>query len=319
MAARNPRLFIGGCPRSGTTLLQRMFDNHHQLAIANDTHFIHRALQKTKTNGESLMKMAGAGETIPLSDSLVTNIRDYHRFYRLGIEQDEFADIAETATSYQELVSELFDRFAAYSDKPFAGEKTPDYVKFVPELLGMFPQAHFINIVRDGRNVALSLLDWASPTKGPGRLEYWSIDPVAVTAMWWREFVVCGTRASTRSDVATVIYEDLVCDSERVLREVCEHVGFQFDSAMLEFHRGKLKQAHGSAKKRWLPPTRNLRDWRTSMILDDQRVFHALAGDQLESLGYEVPSREPTDESTRRIAAARDWWSSNRSEAVTIG
>lgn len=37
---RNPYLFVVGCPRSGTTLLQRMLDSHPQLTVANDTHFI---------------------------------------------------------------------------------------------------------------------------------------------------------------------------------------------------------------------------------------------------------------------------------------
>ncbi len=43
----NPYLFVGGCPRSGTTLLQRMLDHHPELALANDSHFIPRALEKT--------------------------------------------------------------------------------------------------------------------------------------------------------------------------------------------------------------------------------------------------------------------------------
>src|SRR5438093_9844524 len=41
---QNPYLFVVGCPRSGTTLLQRMLDGHPQLAVANDTHFIPKAI-----------------------------------------------------------------------------------------------------------------------------------------------------------------------------------------------------------------------------------------------------------------------------------
>ena len=43
--SQNPYVFAVGCPRSGTTLLQRMLDNHPQLAVANDTHFIPRAVE----------------------------------------------------------------------------------------------------------------------------------------------------------------------------------------------------------------------------------------------------------------------------------
>src|SRR5262249_46258492 len=41
----NPRFFVVGCPRSGTTLLQRMLNSHPQLAVANDTHFIPAAIK----------------------------------------------------------------------------------------------------------------------------------------------------------------------------------------------------------------------------------------------------------------------------------
>ena len=45
-ASANPFVFVVGCPRSGTTLLQRMLNNHPMLAVANDTHFIPRCLEK---------------------------------------------------------------------------------------------------------------------------------------------------------------------------------------------------------------------------------------------------------------------------------
>jgi hypothetical protein len=40
----NPYLFVVGCPRSGTTLLQRMLDHHPELAVSNDPDFVARAI-----------------------------------------------------------------------------------------------------------------------------------------------------------------------------------------------------------------------------------------------------------------------------------
>ena len=42
---QNPFVFVVGCPRSGTTLLQRMLDNHPELAVAHDSHFIPLAIK----------------------------------------------------------------------------------------------------------------------------------------------------------------------------------------------------------------------------------------------------------------------------------
>ena len=53
----NPYVFVVGCPRSGTTLLQRMLDNHPLLAVANDSHFIPRVVEDA---GGSVPKAADA-------------------------------------------------------------------------------------------------------------------------------------------------------------------------------------------------------------------------------------------------------------------
>src|SRR3990172_7495789 len=79
---RNPYLLVVGCPRSGTTLLQRMLDSHPRLAVANDTHFITRALQKTALQ---LSDSVVAGNEVLLTNELVSGVSAYHRFPRLGL------------------------------------------------------------------------------------------------------------------------------------------------------------------------------------------------------------------------------------------
>ena len=48
MVTQFPCLFIVGCPRSGTTSIQRMLVNHPNLAVANDTYFIPRVVERFK-------------------------------------------------------------------------------------------------------------------------------------------------------------------------------------------------------------------------------------------------------------------------------
>src|SRR5690606_2697464 len=81
-SGRNPALFVVGCPRSGTTLLQRMLDHHPQLAVANDTHFVPRCLEK---HAPQAIELAVTGDDISLTSELVEEVRTYHRFPRLGI------------------------------------------------------------------------------------------------------------------------------------------------------------------------------------------------------------------------------------------
>src|SRR5947208_12222253 len=111
----NPYLFVVGCPRSGTTLLQRMLDHHPQLAVANDTHFIPRAL-------EEVVPQAATDVTDqidpPLSPELVEWVLSYRRFARLGLVETAVRQTAAKVTTYRGLVSALDAAFGVLRAKP---------------------------------------------------------------------------------------------------------------------------------------------------------------------------------------------------------
>jgi Sulfotransferase domain len=84
-----------------------------------------------------------------------------------------------------------------------------------------------------------------------------------------------------------VRYEDVVADPEGECRRLSDFLGLEFDAAMLRFHEGRTRALPSlSTKRRWLPPTAGLRDWRTEMDTDDVDTFEAAAGPLLEELGY---------------------------------
>ena len=260
--ARNPYVFVVGCPRSGTTLLQRMLDAHPMLAVANDTHFIPKALKGCEVRAD-----------LPLTPDLVERARSYKRFPRLGVPPGAVDAAAEAAT-YGEFVARLYDALAAEHGKPFAGEKTPDYCDVLPLLHLLFPAARVVHIVRDGRDVALSVLEWAHEGKGPGRKALWQEQPMAVSALWWREKVANGRRDGAALGPSTyreLRYEDLVADPERETQGLSEFLGLPPDPAMAGFAEGhahpeKRSDGRVDAKKSWLPATSGLRDWRVLRI-----------------------------------------------------
>jgi hypothetical protein len=257
-----------------------MLDHHPQLTVANDTHFIPRAIEGIPD-----------GVNPPLDQDLVERVRRYHRFPRLNLPDEVVSHVGSQAGTYAEFVSNLYSAYARLHGKPLAGEKTPDYVRYLPLLHGLFPEARIIHLIRDGRNVALSTLEWARHDKGPGRFQLWHEDPVGVCALWWRWQVTSGRRDGTLlgSDrYYEVRYEDLVHQPERVLQDLSSFLGLPFAAQMLKFYEGKTRTKPGiSAKKAWLPPTPGLREWQTQMAARDVELFEALAGDLLNELGYE--------------------------------
>lgn len=307
--AQNPCLFVVGCPRSGTTLLQRMLDSHPHLAVANDTHFIPRALEQVAPQA---IDLALAGHDIPLTEELVQGVWKYHRFARLGLSEAAVREAAAHCGSYRGFVGALYFQYARLRGKPTAGEKTPDYVRRLPLLHVLFPWAKFVHLIRDGRDVALSLLDWATPQKGPGRWALWSDEPLAVSALWWKWQVNSGCRAGRvlqPSSYLEVRYEQIVAHPAETLACIAAFLNLPFAPEMLAYYEGKLNPKPGrSAKGAWLPPTQGLRDWRTQMNHDDLELFEALAGDLLSELGYPRGSPAASPAVAARARACAQWW-----------
>lgn len=298
---RNPYLFVVGCPRSGTTLLQRMLDHHPELTVANDTHFIPRVITGL-----------GEGDDLPLTAELVRRVREYHRFPRLGLPDAAVQEAAEAALTYRDFVGALYSQLARIHGKPLAGEKTPDYVRCLPLLHRLFPWTRTVHIIRDGRDVALSALEWAREGKGPGKFALWRDEPVAVCALWWRWQVSTGRndgRAAGRERYREIHYEELVARPEETLRGVAGFLGLPFAREMLDYHVGRFSDRPGlDAKKAWAPPTPGLRDWRASMGPRDVELFEALAGDLLAELGYERSRSGNSTEITAVAEYCARWW-----------
>ena len=300
----NPFMFVVGCPRSGTTLLQRMLDNHPQLTVANDTHFITQAAKRVLREDSQPL----------LTTELIEAVKSYRRLYRLGLNDQEVESAAKNCQTYAEFVSRLYELRGKKNHKPLSGEKTPDYCRKMPALHTLFPTARFVEIVRDGRNTALSALDWATRFKSLGKWALWNEDPVGTCALWWRWQAGAGQRDGlVLGDEVyyQVKYEDLVENPKKELQAITTFLDLPFSDAMSNYYIGKTKHTPGlSAKSAWLPPTRNLRDWRKDMPVEDVNVFEGIAGDLLRDKGYTCLDNPSSDAVVSRVHRCLTWWSS---------
>jgi hypothetical protein len=225
MDTRNPYVFVVGCPRSGTTLLQRMLDAHPHLAVANDTHFIPAAIGRRTPHRD-----------LPLTPEIIERVRRFRTrggmgFHRLGLPEGALESAASEAATYPELVAGLYARLAHLHGKRFAGEKTPDYVRYLPLLNALFPWAKVVHLIRDGRDVTLALLDWAQEKKtgrlrGPARARLWQESPLAACALWWNWQVGSGRRDAPAlgDSYREVRYETLV---EVLTGDLLSNLGYE--------------------------------------------------------------------------------------------
>jgi hypothetical protein len=304
-AGPNPYVFVVGCSRSGTTMLRRMLDSHPQLAVVDETHFIPKPIQHLPV-----------GADVPLTPELVEWVRTYKRTYKLRLPDAVFYEAAEECTSYAEFVSVLYSAFARGLGKSFAGEKTPHYVQHLSLLHALFPWARTVHLIRDGRDVALSTVQWVSGGRGPSKHDLWADEPIGVCALWWRGRVSSGRQQGAQlgpPHYREVRYEALVADPAEELRELAAFLDLPDAPEMATYYVGRTRQTPGlSAKKAWLPPTRGLRDWRTQMSPRDTALFEALAGDLLAELGYARGVDAFPAEVSETAERCREWWETKR-------
>jgi glycosyltransferase involved in cell wall biosynthesis len=298
---RHPYVFVVGCPRSGTTLLQRMLDHHPLLAVANDTHFIPEGLRGRDDEADP-----------PLTPEIVERVRRFRFFPSLRLPDRAVEAAAAASRTYGGFVSALYVEYGRMRGKPLAGDKTPDYCKHLPLLHCLFPWVKTIHLIRDGRDVVLSTLEWAHPTRGPGRFRLWEEHPIAVCALWWRWQVSTGRRdgaALGPGRYLEVRYEELVRQPEPTLRRLAAFLELPYSPQMLAYHVGKVRRKPGlSAKEAWLPPTPGLRDWRIQMSKRDIELFEALAGDLLDELGYERTVQRISPDVAALAERCKRWW-----------
>jgi hypothetical protein len=298
----NPYVFIVGCPRSGTTLLRRIVDAHPDVAITKETHWIVRLLE-----GEH-----AASADAPVTPELLARLLSHRRFARLELDPRslERRVARDEPVSYTELVTAVYDLYGERRGKRLVGDKTPRYVRHMPTLHGLWPQARFVQLIRDGRDVCLSVRNWDKDNRFVTRISTFEEDPVSTIALWWEQLVRLGREAGAELPAELYLevrYERLVADPAEECRKLCDFLGLPYDERMLRFHEGRTRDDPGlDAKSAWRPITPGLRSWRTEMAEGDVERFEAVAGDLLDELGYPRGAPEPVAGARRHAERARD-------------
>jgi hypothetical protein len=295
----NPYVFIVGCPRSGTTLLRRLVDAHPELAIARGTRWI-------APTYECRRGLTPEGFVTP---RLLERLRDPHRLERLALQEGDLERAFGEGRDvpFAGFVTALFDLYGARHGKRLVGDKTATYVRHLPTLHRLWPRAKFVHIIRDGRDVCLSVLDWG---KGATRFSTFEREPFLTAATWWEWHVRLGLEGGRPLGAELyheVRYESLVVEPERECARLCEFLGVRYDGAMLRFHEGRLQDdSRLDAKRAWRPVTAGLRSWSSQMRNEDAIRFEAAASGLLDELGYERASPFVSDRDLERAAQVRE-------------
>lgn len=262
-------VFIVGMPRSGTTLLQSILNEHELVAIAPETHFLTKFAKRYKDPKQCLKNFV-------LSE----------RFRYLGITPERLKNCVKqypTMTHFS-IFDCILREFANNHGKSIYGEKTPGHYEYVGKLLEWYPNARIIWMVRDPRAVA------ASYQNVP-----WNRTGVEGASIRWRSCTKKLYRWKQDQRIYILKYENLVVDPKITLRFITEFLNITpLPEKILEKNRKAFyanniegwEDNHLKAARKKVT-TKPLYKWKNQLSEKQIRRIECITSREIKKMDYE--------------------------------
>lgn len=287
-------VFIVANRRSGTTMLRLMLAAHPRIGIPPEGGFVVTMGWIWGRSELSSSDYRALVEAFFCED----NAQDW------GMSPGQLMSALEERcpSTFAEFVDEVYRLYLrlTFPGKSRWGDKTTWYLDFVPMITELVPNARFVTIVRDGRDVACSYRNTKHLTHD-----------IRALALEWVTSVETARRASAllgEGRFFQLQYEHLTADPRRELERLCRFLGEEFSEGMLAFHQqNTLRRLEPERHMEWKKRTTEAADtasvgrWRTELEPPFVAEFERFAGSTLSRLGYELAS--PALSPRHRVAA----------------
>jgi len=263
-------IVMGGAPRSGTTVLRKVFDRHPQIRSGPETKLFVPAAFNLQWLSES--------HQIPLA---------------------ELGAMRAGASSQGAFIDTFATRVRTEAGKARWAEKTPQNIGHLDWIMERFPKASIIHIIRDGRDVVCSMRQHPDWRWVDGRWQKVLVPrSVESYASRWLADTAAGMAWRDDARYVEVRYEDLVADPVRALRAICDGIGASVDAGWLAEVGRREEPAHargeagdGHTKRpdyEGAVSGASVGRWREDLSTAEQGEVERLCGPQLRELGYET-------------------------------
>ncbi|ETX00184.1 MAG: hypothetical protein ETSY1_12155 [Candidatus Entotheonella factor] len=220
------RLFLVGCPRSGTTLLQSLLAAHSQVVSFSESHFYN-------TMTTSRLGLRRLGLASPRTRSKFSGFLNLIGHPEM---QHYLPSFAISRRQYSRAFIAVLDTVARQQNKQVWLEKTPRHLHYIDDIRALVPECKFIHLVRNGEDVVASLYEVVN--QHPDR---WPSIPAGDAASCidrcvnrWVQSIRLSLGYVGEPNHMMVRYEHLVEAPDEVVQELCEFMGIPFEPQMLE-------------------------------------------------------------------------------------
>jgi Sulfotransferase family len=241
-------IFAFGARRSGTWWLQRILTAHPEVSeVPSETYLFELGIR-------------------PLLERFHHGVKSSTTVAELHADRDVVLDGAR----------DFCDRvFLPYLEPGarYLSERSPGHAKAVDVIAPVYPDARLIHIIRDGRDVARSLV-----------AREWGPDSVGEAAVEWRDSILEARAAAPEGRYLEVRYESLLEDLEGGVRALYDWLELPAGDALVEDVLAVARRPMNEDPK---DPRIAHGKWRDYFSDDDVRAFEAEAGELLDEMGYE--------------------------------
>lgn len=274
-------IFIIGHERSGTTLLMVLLGSHPRIGIPEVGWLFPRIYPWRHTYGDI---------------DIESNFRTMVDEMLFGLNQPLWGMKMNPLTAMDEIISLVQERsfagvYAAMHQRYLQevgkvrwGQKTPSNLYFVPQILDCFPNAQFLYITRDGRDVCAECI----------RCAFLSANIFGAASGWntANTFVKPFRQKYPATVWMDVKYEELCRQPEKVLRAICEFLQEDYDPEMLNYYQKPTAIQRG--KQRDHAPLgqpvseQHIGKYRSYLSVYEQEVYATIAGETHIEAGYQL-------------------------------
>jgi len=255
-------IFVVGAARSGTTWVYDILTAHPAVAGAYETWLF------TNKNGLGCLftgahwpkKASGLGRLLS-REELVVHVREFATSVLCHAIQPEHRHLVE---------------------------KSPSHVYVMPLIFEVFPNGRFIHVIRDGRDVSVSVRAAAQSWVPAWRAGFGA--SIRTSSRAWREAIRIARRDSTPigSRYMEIRYEELRSAPQEGYARLFEFCGIPYDQERLNRITAATEFAGNfRSNERGFRRGGRIGDWKTHFNLKDRFIFNRVAGDLLIELGYE--------------------------------
>lgn len=268
--------FIFGVPRSGTTLVSSIINRHPLSFVTPETHFFN-----IFTEDKEKELLENPNEALKNYYQILDRIRgDNHRTW--APTENEIIQQCNSDYTLRSVFVSICRILSKESQKQLIFEKTPGHLMHAEKIRKLFPDAPFINVIRDGRDVAESLVK-----------VQWASDNYLENVLRWKlQIIKGGELLGNDANTINVKYEDLVSDPATSSKNISAFLKIDYHQSTLapDGSESRLIESNSKHKNNILQPidVKNAGKWKKKLSKKAKIACNIIASEELNIHNYET-------------------------------